>query len=403
MATHGRPEPAQDTAGLATSGLHPLSLNVDWARAVLEGGAPWAGDLWQPPPVGAGDAPAVRFANARVRERGRRLLHQRQVMFCFKVVYRSDETREQLVSLWVDPLTEAADPVPILPGLVDMVPEGEAPLDGYPLQRLYRRACQRVRQAVLSRGRQLEQEAQQRLARDMVRLEDYYAGLREEALEPVARDLHRLEAARNRQRLWRFVGGPSHKETDASEDAAGGELAALRARVDDILAALAADRQRRIQEIRAKYRVRAEVALVGAALVWAPRVEMRCKLLGPAARDVVFYYDPVRSRFLDLECEGCGAPLTEVYLCAEGDLVCARCFAPCAGCGQALCQRCTPCRCHLCDAPLCGRCDAACPLAAGGGAPAAQAAAAGLRLSVCPACRTRTCPDCVALSQVMAG
>lgn len=416
-----RPESSQDDAlfseaasgGMVASVLHPLSLDLDWARCVLAGapsGAAGANNAPAHPEAAAMEAclAQVRFANAQARPLGRRLLHQRQVWFCFKVIYRSDETREELVSLMVDPLTEEVDPVPAPVRAWDMVLDGGAVLDSYPLRRMYRQACRYVQQAAAARGERHARSAQLRLERDMVRLEEYYAGLREEALEPVARELHRLEATRNRLRLWRALvagQGEDRSVPFAEEDEAGDEqLAALKARVDQTVAALDADKARRVRELQEKHRVRAEASLLAAALIWAPKLELRYKLTGAARREITFFYDPLRRRCVDLNCDACGAPLTEAYLCAAGDLACPECFAPCAACGRPLCGACAPARCHLCDAPLCGRCPTQCPLPGLIRIPNGDAAARHPEpYRVCAACRSSTCPACAALADFLAG
>src|SRR5690606_36767092 len=107
--------------GLAASVCHPLALDIDFARAVVEADrGPSGGDgpgcpaaHTHPAAVAMAAAlAAVRVVNAQQRELGRRLTLQRQLLFCCKVIYRSDETREELVSILVDPLTEAASVVP---------------------------------------------------------------------------------------------------------------------------------------------------------------------------------------------------------------------------------------------------------------------------------------------------
>lgn len=399
--------------GLAASVFHPLALDVDFARAVVEAGrGPSGGDgpgcpaaHTHPAAVAMAAAlAAVRVVNAQQRELGRRLTLQRQLLFCFKVIYRSDETREELVSILVDPLTEAASVVPGLSAAVDSELEGGLPWPGYVLNRLYAKACDQLRPIVTVRGRWLELEAQRRLERDMARLEEYYRGLREEALEPLARELHRIEAARNRARLWRSIGlQRGSKAAQASDEAGVGgvidpggvadaQVAAVEAKVQETLAHLAADRERRVQELREKYTVSAEVALVAAASVWTPRVEVRLKVSGTTRRELVFFYDPIRRRVLDLNCEACDAPLTESYLCADGELVCPQCFAPCASCGKPLCPNCARQRCHVCDALLCGCCSTDCPLA-GPLTPSPH---------VCRPCRDRTCGTCIVLAQIPA-
>ena len=400
----------QDTPRAACL-LHPLAVDVDFARGVLvrpgalrerPGGLPASPDLRAMDIV----LNAVRFANAESRELGRRLVHQRQLLLFFKVVYRSDEVREELVSMLVDPLTEAADAVPPLAGALDIELDGDVGWHPYTLKRLYRRACDHLRAGLAARSRMYEREARLRLQRDVRRLDDYYEGLRDEALEPLVKELNRLQAYRNRARLLRSLGRCCGTTGPGDDDANWRrEVQSIETRMRETLASLAADRQRRLKELEAKYRVRAEVELVAAASVWSPRVELQVKLLGPARRELTFVYDPIRRRCLDLDCESCGAPMKTVYLCEAGDLACTACYAPCARCGRAMCRSCRHERCHVCDAPLCGRCDTRCPLPfALAGGPAAEAAAAFAATGhVCPACRASTCTACAAGTGFCAG
>src|SRR5690606_40665449 len=93
--------------GMAANVLHPLAGDLDFARAVVADGVQPAADGALRLP-GACGHPAVeamaevfgqiRFLNAQCRELGRRLLLQRQLLFCFKVVYRSDERSEEHTS-----------------------------------------------------------------------------------------------------------------------------------------------------------------------------------------------------------------------------------------------------------------------------------------------------------------
>lgn len=387
---------------LAASIVHPLTLDLEWIRSVLDGRTGNGGAEPEHPAVaGLHKALAtIRPANARTRELGRRLIHQRHLWFCFKVVYRSDETREDLLSVLADPVTEEVFPLPSVPGGRDALLDDDAPLDGYPLRRLYERACRVVARAVQLRGRRYQEAARRRLERDLVRLDEYYEALREEALEPVARELHRLEAAHNRERLWRALGVSAAGAAGTTPEGPGQALDELQRRARDIVAALAEDRRRRVQELREKYRVRAEVTLLAAARLWVPRVELRWKLMGAARREITFYYDPLRGRCVDLTCDTCGRTLKVVFLCRSGDLACEHCFAPCAGCGQPLCQGCAPKRCHLCDAPLCGGCGTGCPLSLALTASPLDAPLDSLRSAyhVCPACRAQTCSVCAALA-----
>ncbi|MBO8142706.1 MAG: hypothetical protein H0Z37_11140 [Firmicutes bacterium] len=370
--------------------LHPLGVDPEFAQSVLE------------PETGL-DHPAaarmvrrlneLRFPNARVRELGRRIVHQRHVAFWFKLTFRSDEAGEELIAVLVDPLTEESVPLPPLDGAADFTPEQSS--GTYAVERLYRQACRHVSMVAEARSGPYQEAARARLARELDRIADYYRGLREEALESVAQQWRRQEAIRNRLRLRRSLTGSLTApagEDDSGEDSSAA-ASAFEARIRRVLDELAADQKRRIEEMRRNYQVRAEATLAGAALLWVPRVELRYKMLGPSRREAVFYYDPLREQCVDLRCEACDRPMREVYLCEAGELICSRCFGPCRACGRPVCRSCAQGECHLCGALLCGRCESRCPL---------SATALGT-LDVCPACRELVCGSCAAMARFLAG
>lgn len=356
--------PSAMMAGL----LHPLCLDVDFARGVLAD---------EPTVHAAASAmratlATIRFMHVRTRPVQRRLVHHRHIVFWFRVAYRSDETREQLYTVLLDPVTEEARPLPTLHHAIDIgwdAVDGPGAENGtvgggvgaYALKRLYRRACRHVNEELLRGGLAHQAEARTRLARDKVRLESYYDGLLAEALAPVARDLRRLEAARTRRRLMESVFADSKERQESVGTSINRQLRQWEENVQRTMDALAAEQQRRIDELERKYTVRAEAVPLGAALLWVPRVEWRYKLLGHVRREIVFYYDPIQDTVVDLACEECGEPMTTVYACTSGELVCSGCHVSCSNCSAPLPTGDVPRRCHVCDTALCSSCDTACP------------------------------------------
>lgn len=371
--------------------MHPLCVDMDFIR-----GATADTPITHPVLTAMRRAEkSISFTDVPARLVSKRVVVQRHVLFWFKLAYKSDETREQLHAVLVDPVTETTQPAPGLSGVVDIGSVGRAVLiaDGahsYVMQRLYEAARRYVENAARRLGRHHQAQADTRLARDRARLEKYYEGLRAEALHPITRELRRLEAAHTREQLSRAMSAASGEpQSSISSSSLQARLAHWEAEARKTMARLAAEQQSRLEELAQKYAVRAEATSVAAALLWVPRVEYRYKLLGSVRREIAFYYDPLRDTFVDFVCEACGGSLTTVHSCSEGELVCSECYAPCAACDTAMCADCVPRRCHVCERALCHECGDECPAAVF--TPNADTSAT----VVCPDCARHMCGHCM--------
>lgn len=314
--------------------LHPLCLDIQFAACVL-------GRTKQ---VHA-RALAMRrrldrlqFVNVHARPLGRRLLHQVQLMFCFKVAYRSDETRESLHTLLVDPATETVrvatvpeNPIDVALGDIAARPAGSVDrLAPYVLDRLYNRAREYLERHIAHEGLQYTKEAGARLQRDKQRLDEFYAALQEEAFIPVVQQLRRLEVRRTREQ-WLQAVAPKRLERAAVQGETrrteAGEVELVKQRLEAIQQDLRDERQRRLLELKSKYAVRAEVTSIAAATLSVPRVELRYKIVSPVRQELIFYYDPLQDLLIDLDCDECGSALDAVHMNGDGSPVCADCFA----------------------------------------------------------------------------
>lgn len=329
----------------------------------------------------------LRFGNVQARPDHRRVVLQRQLLVWFKVSYKSDETREELCTVAVDPLTERARLVDDEEGYIDAALDADwlsGPHGQYGMQRLYREAVRQLHKAAKAAGRRHQAEADARLARDRARLDAYYDALRAEELAAVAQQWRRAETVRMRawlrESLW-ASGAETQPENDLWPDPSEVE-----ARAGQVLERLAAEQRARLEELQRKYQVRVEATPVATALLWAPKVECTYKLFSPGRRDLVVYYDPLTDALVDWTCEVCGDTLDSAWMCRAGEeLVCSGCYAPCRGCAAPLCVDCVRLRCHVCDGALCHHCASPCPELAGHDSGT---------LVVCPACRSEACPSC---------
>lgn len=375
--------------------LSPFAPSFDGRRGGergdLPGEAVWARQLRRMLRVTG----KLSFPNATVRVAGCRLVHQPQLLFRFRVSVAADEKKEWLIPLLVDPATERPDRPVEEAGAASFQAAVHA-VSGrrYALERLYGAARRHLERRLLSRAKEFEREAAARLAREIRRVEEYYEDLASEQSEPLEK-LHRRIAAATVQAALvpSWAGDGRLHELLRRWKAEAEELEAGRRRELD---ALAQERARRLEELREKHRVRAEVRLVQGAYVMVPRVEWRLVLRGPVRREAELCYDVLRGKMVGWECEHCAAPLSgAVLLCGCGALLCARCCVACSECRKAACPLCAQASCHVCGAPVGCSCGAPCPL--GSWAPGHG------ELYVCARCREAHCGWCRAGARLFIG
>lgn len=331
---------------------------------------------------------ALRFQDLKVRVLETRVVYHAQVMFFFKVSFLSDEKRERVVSLLIDPYTEEIDrPVDLRRAVRFHVDCGkDKSQEEYALQRLYRRACDHLERRLARAVEEYERAVGERLRKEERRIEEYYAGLIQERVEPLRKLFRKMAVASVRADLARSWSTENRYREAFAE--LKQESRKLEEECERDLAELQAEKGRRIQEVREKHQGRVEVTLTHAALVRVPRVEWRVHLAGRARREISILYDVLRRRLVDWECESCTARLGDVvHLCDCEAVVCAGCFRLCPGCGKASCRACAQAICHVCGGPVCPHCSPSCP--------------AGLKLAagypVCVECSVSHCPWCISL------
>ena len=338
---------------------------------------------------------SICFRNAAVRVAGCRLVHQPQLLLRFRVSVAADEKKEWLVSVLVDPATERADRPVEEARAADFAPAFRAATGGrYALERLYRSARRHLEKRLLAQAGELERDAAARLAREIRRVEEYYAGLMAERREPLEKLYRKIAAATIQAALVpEWAGGERLRRRLQRWKAEGKELeTAHRSELE----ALLRERDRRVEELREKHRVRAEVRLVQGAYIMVPRVEWRLALRGPARREALLCYDVLRRKLVGWECEHCGGGLSgDVLLCGCGALLCAGCCSICPECRRTVCPFCARASCHVCCAPVGCSCGGSCPL--GPWVPGAQ------ELEVCARCREAHCGWCSSGVRFFAG
>lgn len=412
--------------GLATSLLFTSGLDSDFMHLVM------TTDPWSDPAVAAPSAyrrlvntmRRVRFGNAHSRLRQRRMVHQLQVLFLFRVSLVSDEKREYIAPVLIDPVTEAVDTMVnahdavafALPGRMPQEKEQTAqkpvsapatgrgsaepmdlsrlssaaaeylPGDHYAIFRLYRKACAHLESTSTDLLAAFASEAEERLAHELARIEEYYKGLTNEVLDPLRKVFRRMASLSVRSQLARSY--ESQYRYAAQLHNMKAEAADLEAQYEEELHKLAEEKERRRNELAAKYQAHAELHLINIAALRVPRVEYTYRLSSQTRREITFTYDVLRDRLVDLACEACGRALHEALLCSCGDLVCTDCAGICS-CGKPVCSTCAAGTCHVCGGLLC-------PVCASTGC--AIAAVQHLGLQVCANCRNAVCSQCLRMA-----
>lgn len=285
---------------------------------------------------------AVALPNARLVEAPRQTearVTSHYVRFNFKAALITDEKREQLVSVMMD--AQAGHVVKELARVEEMVPlEAEPafknltlapprwhkeknPLARAVLQELLERATRAALDHLSPVIDSLQHHAARYLELDRARLGEYY--------DQIERDLRRRAG----------------RATDDGK----------RAAVESKLAAAQAERQAKLADVEAKYKLRAELELVNVLVIAQPKIIRVVQIENRTTtihRTVV--WDPLLHRVEPLVCDACGQPSLRLFLCSGGHLAHEECLLPqCVDCKRAFCKLCQDklSMCAVCDRPVC--------------------------------------------------
>jgi hypothetical protein len=290
----------------------------------------------------------LMLANARLHQTPRqteaRLLHH-YARFNFKAALITDEKHEQLVSVLMDVQNGYA--VPALADLeqqailesdnafknLSVAPPRWLPAPGDPLspqvlEGLLERATRAAQEALSDPITRLTGRAARFLELDRARLTQYY--------DDIERDLMR--------RLDRSSDG-------SRRDSLQSKLEATRA-----------ERQIKLADVEAKYRLRVELELLNLLIITVPKltlpVEIKHRNVG-VTRTVV--WNPLLHQIEPLPCDVCGQPATHLTLCSGGHLVHTdgECLLAdeeqCVDCRRLFCRHCADQikTCLVCGRPVC--------------------------------------------------
>ena len=285
----------------------------------------------------------LAFPNARLSEiprRGESAALYHYVCFNFKAALITDEKREQLVTVALD--AQAGFAVPelahierlvrleeesafghLLPAPVRWLP-GQQALSRPVLEGLLERATHAALDELAVPLDTLRRRAARYLELDQARLTGYY--------DDIARDLQRrLERADD----------PGRRES-----------------LEAKLAAAEAERQAKLADVEAKYRLRVELELLNLQVIVQPKILLPVHIGNRTVeieRTVV--WDPLLHRIEPLACDVCGRAGTRLMLCTGGHLAHEDCLlaTQCIDCKRIYCRKCADqmSQCAVCERPVC--------------------------------------------------
>jgi hypothetical protein len=214
------------------------------------------------------------------------------------------------------------DHLPVVPPV--WLPADRTPLSRQALEGLLERAKRAVLDELAEPLDSLQRRATRFLELDHARLEQYY--------DDMQGDLkRRLERASDDNR---------------------------RASLKDKLGAVQAEREAKLADAEAKYRLRVELELINLLVITQPRLVLPMSVENRTAtvtRTVV--WNPLLHRIEPLTCDVCGRASTRLFLCTGGHLAHEKCLVPhqCVDCKRVYCHLCTNQMkaCVVCDQSVC--------------------------------------------------
>lgn len=237
--------------------------------------------------------------------------------FTFEYTVESDDRNLAITTVCLNATAQSEVPRPesFVQAIRDSLEEDPSPrVSVQELVRLFSAAELTARREIGKQAAGLAESANRRLARDIERVESYYAGL----------------AAQIGKRLAKRAADPQATEKERSR-----------------AAATEADRAGKIEDLVRKHSLKVRIALAGCLLATLPVREISVLLIRKKEeRRRVVHWNPVLRVLEPLLCEACFGRAHPVYLCERVHCLCKECWAPCPACGKSFCRVCrTRCRC----------------------------------------------------------
>ncbi|MFH0808315.1 MAG: hypothetical protein V1888_01740 [archaeon] len=131
---------------------------------------------------------------------------------------------------------------------------------------------------------------------------------------------------------------------------------------DEVVGRVEREREMTIRDAMQKFSLNVDRKLVNTTVIYYPvyMFKLHLKSGAGAERLLDMSYDPLTRALSDLKCEGCGADILKISLCAGGHVSCGECLDVCGECGERFCVKCLKRSCSSCGRKLCKNCVRVC-------------------------------------------
>ena len=283
------------------------------------------------------------------------------VLFNFRVAYVSDEKREEIRTVVVDATT--LQPAPLLQQLWEGLPEHPGDTCYFP-ESLRPAGASWPAPVSLDVRPEFQLSDADRLpdARELGTLYRRAGELLEEQIADTLGTYRRRAARRlemERQRINTFY---DDTEAELRKRLARAETDDRRRSIEAKLEANRLDREHKLADIAARYRLRVVATLLSAALMTQPKVRTHVRIENRySSAELAVILNPLTGQLELPTCASCHAATASLHLCANGHVVCDDCALPCAFCQREHCRDCGVGACAVCGRPICPTHQARCP------------------------------------------
>lgn len=135
----------------------------------------------------------------------------------------------------------------------------------------------------------------------------------------------------------------------------------VKAGEDEVRGRILREMETTIQDVRQKFSLNVSRKLVNTTVIYYPVYLFQlCVKGGDVKSCIEVSYDPLTKSFDGLNCEGCGAEIVNLSLCAGGHVTCGECLDVCGECGKRFCVKCLGRSCESCGRKVCADCAVLC-------------------------------------------
>jgi len=224
------------------------------------------------------------------------------------------------------------------------------------VERDYTTAKEKLKEILKEKTTQVADELNNRLQKEVDRIEKHYGQQLHESNELLNRNLDKLIQLENE---WK---NSSPTESEKIED----KIEKQKALIEELKEKskgieFEKEKENEIKSEKQKHSLNLGNKLINTTIIYYPVYTFDVFLENlNAGRVIEITFDPLTQRMTNLFCEVCENPMNEVYLCSGGHLSCKNCLEQCDSCHKVYCQKCMTQVCSICNKKVCKDCTVRC-------------------------------------------